>query len=155
MKEIVFISGDQHWAEIMAKRMPASDVFGPSVVLHEVTASGIDQSWDETILNANRLRLRTADNQGNGVFDKECNFPFIFEGITYTDCTMVGKDSSWCAIATDSNDNYITGSWGYCLDKSLELAQDLRYSNEKTCTDQVTHVCTAQVSYQVHELLTT
>jgi alkaline phosphatase D len=141
----VFISGDQHWAELMAKRMPASDTYGPSVVLYEVTASGIDQWWDETILNSNRLRIRTADNQGDGVFDKECNFPFISDGVTYTDCTSVGRLTSWCAVVTDSSNNMIAGGWGYCLNKTQELAQDLTFSNEETCTDQVTHVCTAQV----------
>jgi uncharacterized Zn finger protein len=54
----------QHWAELMAMRVPASAEHGPSVVLHEVTASGIDQRWEEAIGNANRVRQRTADYQG-------------------------------------------------------------------------------------------
>ena len=39
-KIIVFASGDQHWAELMAKRMPDSLDYGPAQTLYEVTASG-------------------------------------------------------------------------------------------------------------------
>merc|ERR1712176_1205893 len=55
-KAIIFISGDQHWAEISAKVVPAHSVYGASQVLHEVTSSGIDQRWDRTITNDNRLQ---------------------------------------------------------------------------------------------------
>ena len=37
---IIFVSGDQHWAELMAKEMPSSLAFGPAQTLYEVTASG-------------------------------------------------------------------------------------------------------------------
>ena len=37
---IIFVSGDQHWAELMAKEMPSSLDFGPAQTLYEVTASG-------------------------------------------------------------------------------------------------------------------
>ena len=37
---IIFTSGDQHWAELMAKEMPSSLDFGPAQTLYEVTASG-------------------------------------------------------------------------------------------------------------------
>ena len=39
-KIIIFVSGDQHWAELMAKRMPSSLDYGPAQTLYEVTASG-------------------------------------------------------------------------------------------------------------------
>ena len=39
-KIIIFVSGDQHWAELMAKRMPDSLDYGPAQTLYEVTASG-------------------------------------------------------------------------------------------------------------------
>ena len=29
---VIFLSGDQHWAEFMAKRMPSSPIFGESQV---------------------------------------------------------------------------------------------------------------------------
>ena len=37
---IIFATGDQHWAELMAKEMPSSLDFGPAQTLYEVTASG-------------------------------------------------------------------------------------------------------------------
>lgn len=129
----------------MAKEMPASEEFGPAVHLHEVTASGIDQNWNEDILNANRVRVRSADSQGDGVFDKECKFPFIYEGQQYNNCTSVGQSAPWCSRQTDSGGNHVEGVWGFCQSEELELAQDLLFSGTHTCTDQVAHVCTAQV----------
>lgn len=55
-KAIVFISGDQHWAEISAKVMPADPVYGTQQVLHEVTASGIEQRFNFAVINDNRLQ---------------------------------------------------------------------------------------------------
>ena len=103
------MSGDQHWAELMVKKVPASLEYGPSVVLHEITASGIDQYWDETIYNSNRLRVRTADYQGDGQFSYECNFPFIYGGVTYTSCTDVGEPKPWCSIET-SGGHHVSGN---------------------------------------------
>ena len=51
------MSGDPHWAELMAKRMPASEVWGPEQTLYEVTASGIPQNLPGFYLNSNRCRL--------------------------------------------------------------------------------------------------
>ena len=51
---VIFVSGDPHWAEFMAKRMPASDVWGPEQTLYEVTASGIPQNLPGFYLNSNR-----------------------------------------------------------------------------------------------------
>jgi alkaline phosphatase D len=141
------MSGDQHWAEIMAKAMPESAEYGPSVTLHEITASGIDQSWKEDIFNANRLRVRSADHQGNGVFDQECNFPFTYNGVVYTECTLADSAVPWCSTKTTSNGEHITGQWGNCLDKQSELFQSGSFSNENTCTDQLSHVCSAQVYF--------
>ena len=54
-KLVIFVSGDPHWAEFMAKRMPASDVWGPEQTLYEVTASGVPQNWPGFFLNSNRF----------------------------------------------------------------------------------------------------
>lgn len=150
--EIIFVSGDQHWAELMAKEMPASAEHGPSVVLHEVTASGIDQHWDETIYNANRLRARTADNRGDGVFQYECNFPFEYNGVTYTSCTSVGEPQPWCSVQT-SGGVHVAGKWGYCLPEEDELAQVTSFSGAHTCTDELAHVCTAQVTMTIWDYI--
>lgn len=148
-KKVVFISGDQHWGEIQAKKMPADTTYGSSQVLYEVTGSGIDQRWDYTVPNANRVRIRSADYQGNGDFTKECNFPFVYDGVTYNDCTTVGEPQAWCSIETDSSNNHITGEWGYCLKKKKELVprSSITYSDEHTCSENYLHVCSAQANY--------
>ena len=63
-KQVIFLSGDQHWAEVMVKEIPARDGHGqPAVTVFEVTASGIDQNYISDIANTNRLR---PDKQGSG-----------------------------------------------------------------------------------------
>lgn len=94
----------------MLKKMPASVEYGPSVILHEITASGIDQYWDETIYNSNRLRVRTADYQGNGQFSYECNFPFTYSGVTYTTCTDIDEPIPWCSLET-SGGYHVAGEY--------------------------------------------
>ena len=84
---ILFLSGDQHWAELLAKRMPASPVYGSSRILYEVTASGIMQNFDKDIPNANRMRDRSANWRGSGPFVYPCVFPFIYEGWKFLSCT--------------------------------------------------------------------
>ena len=42
---VIFVTGDQHWAELMAKRMPESERWGPAQVLYEVTASGVSSEY--------------------------------------------------------------------------------------------------------------
>ena len=129
----------------MAKKVPASVEHGPSVILYEVTASGIDQHWNEDIFNSNRLRVRTADYQGNGDFQYECNFPFLYEGVAYMNCTEVGALKLWCSLKTIGG-YHVVGNWGYCLSENDELAQVTYFSGANTCTDQLSHVCSAQVS---------
>ena len=125
--------------------MPESPEFGPSVVLHEITASGIDQQWNETVHNVHRLKVRTADFRGNGVFDMECNFPFIYEGVEYNECTTTEDSKPWCSVETNAAKEHVEGKWGYCINKSQELIQEGQFSGKNTCTDQLSHICTAQV----------
>ena len=54
---VIFVSGDPHWAEFMAKRMPASEVWGAEQTLYEVTASGIPQNLPGFYLNSNRFNI--------------------------------------------------------------------------------------------------
>ena len=148
-KEIVFVSGDQHWAEIQAKKMPFDENAGAEQILYEVTASGIDQQWNVDVDNPNRVRVRSADSQGSGDFVNECNFPFQYDGTVYNDCTTVGHDKPWCSIETTSNDVHIPGSWGNCLPEEEELVPRSMqsYGKSRKCTDQYHHTCTAQANY--------
>ena len=147
-KHIIFVSGDQHWAEIMAMKVPASPTHGAEAVLHEVTASGIDQRWDFAIENSHRLRLRTADESGNGKFRRECNFPFVYQGTTYYACTTVDNGGVlWCSTQTDTSNNHVSGQWGNCLAVAEELIEDGGYSGEHIQTDNYFHVASAQANY--------
>ena len=49
----------------------------------------------------------------------KCIFPFTYEGITYTGCTLYGGYSQpWCATSTDEKGMYQSGNWGFCdMDK--------------------------------------
>jgi len=146
-KHIIFISGDQHWAEIMAKKMPPTSTM-QSQVLYEVTASGIDQNWPMSIPNSNRVRVRSADKAVDGLYHKECNFPFIYEGVKYNDCVSGSTNTSWCATETDSNFNML--EWGYCLaDEKNEIVSrsDMTYQGMNTCTDNFHHTCSARANY--------
>lgn len=150
-KKVIFVSGDQHWGEIMAKEMPASNIYGDSQILYEVTASGIDQNWNEDIENSNRVRVRSSDSKGTGgFFDQECNFPFHYSGATYNQCTAVeNNDIEWCSTQTDGSDNHIPGSWGNCDVEANELVprNKVFYSGENICTDNYMHVCSARANY--------
>ena len=146
-------SGDQHWGEQMAKRMPTSADYGPAQVLYEVTASGIDQDYIEDVLNSNRLRERTSDTRGDGIFDMECDLPFVYNGVTYTDCTDVDSSSSsggvpWCSTKVDADSlQHITGHWGNCLPSPEELIQESSYSDHNTCTGMKHLVCSSRSNY--------
>ena len=103
-KVVVFVSGDQHWAEMMTKKMPDSDEWGQSQVLYEVTASGVAQNYATDQSNSNRLRLRSADHAGQGPFNQGCVFPFTYSGAVYDECTGVDNDGvPWCSVKVDSN----------------------------------------------------
>ena len=154
-------SGDQHWGEQMAKRMPTSADYGPAQVLYEVTASGIDQDYIEDVLNSNRLRERTSDTRGDGIFDMECDLPFVYNGVTYTDCTDVDSSSSsggvpWCSTKVDADSlQHITGHWGNCLPSPEELIQESSYSDQHQdyyeydqCSSAFDHMQQQQQQYE-------
>jgi hypothetical protein len=99
-KQIIFLSGDQHWAELMVKTVPARN--GQAAVrIYEVTASGIDQSWNANVDNSNRVRPAA---------------------------TSEYPASDLPAGATTSS------------------------SNERTCSGDAMHVCSAQANYGAVEV---
>ena len=130
---IVFVSGDQHWAELHAKRLPASDAAGAAQVVYEVTASGIFQNVPGAVENSNRLRDRSCDDRGSGPPIRECIFPFIYGGQTYTDCTWDDNDWEWCAFEVDADGVMVQDKWGYCEYASDELAQTTFSNSTQKC----------------------
>mmetsp|Transcript_14275 Transcript_14275/g.30999 ORF Transcript_14275/g.30999 Transcript_14275/m.30999 type:complete len:625 (-) Transcript_14275:98-1972(-) len=149
-KQVVFLTGDQHWVEIQAKRMSESEKHGKSRILYSVTASGIDQHYIEDVANSNRVRVRSADTRGDGMFIEECNFPFVVDGRTYDDCVDIfGAGAPGCATRTSSNNIAVSGQWGNCLDAEKELVprSKMAYGKGHKCTDQYHHTCSAQANY--------
>jgi len=144
---IVFVTGDQHWAELMAKEMPESEAYGPSKVLYEVTGSGVYQDFNYDIPNGNRLRRRSCDYQGSGPFNQACVFPFRYQGNTYTECTTVQEDQPWCSTWTDSSDQHMSGHWGFCAPLEQELAQSTFSNTTHGCSESDFHVCRAPSNY--------
>ena len=146
-RAVIFVSGDQHWAELQAKRMPESEEWGPTQVLYEVTASGVPRNWPYTETNSNRLRVRSADHQGSGPANQNCQFPFTYRGQTYSACTPVDNSGlDWCSVRVDQAGNHQAGYWGNCGPPEQELAQ-LAFSNSsQTCSDTF-FICSAQANY--------
>ena len=146
-KAVIFVSGDQHWAELMAKKMPDSVEFGPSQVLYEVTASGVPRLFNYDIVNSNRLRDRSCNSQGSGPYNQACVFPFRYQGSTYTECTTAGSSEPWCSTKTDSTNSHMSGYWGHCDHMENELVQTSYSDSTKTCTLSNYHICYAQGNY--------
>ena len=148
-KRIIFLSGEQHWGELLAMKIPANRN-GEEQLLYEVTASGIDQNWIEDVDNSHRVRVRSADRRGGGLYDQECNFPFVYEGVSYDDCADVfGSGVPACSTRTTSSNEHIDGQWGNCLTDEEELVprERQRYSQENKCADSYHFTCSAQANY--------
>lgn len=145
-KAIVFISGDQHWGELLQKDMPASETYGDVVSLYEVTASGFGQNWPYSIPNPLRLPV-WADNKGDGQYTNQCQLPFKYAGVEYKGCITRDHEQPWCYTKLDNAGNGITGEWGNCApagaaiptghvgalsDKITELTTDDRHLINKS-----------------------
>jgi len=115
-RAIVFVSGDQHWGELMRKELPAHADFGDAQFVFEITSSGIGQSYDVSgdFINDNRMPLAKADTQNDGSYTRDCVFPFIYDGIQHSTRTMNDESRPWCSLETDSQHHHIDGEWGYC-----------------------------------------
>ena len=117
-KHIIFTSGDQHWAEMMVKEIPAR-TGQPAVTVYEVTASGIDQNYFRTTSpNSNRLRpedygyrvrrnLKGRAQKGQEVSPKltQRKLPkepsaSAIKSITYSGNNICGRDSLYICTAT-------------------------------------------------------
>jgi len=112
-KAVIFVSGDQHWGELLEKRIPASNQFGKEARVYEITASGFGQNWPYHIENPLRLPIY-ADSKGDAKFANECKLPFKYAGVTYQGCTTRDNDKPWCYTQVDSNGNGVKGEWGNC-----------------------------------------
>jgi hypothetical protein len=119
-RAIVFVSGDQHWAEFSAKTIPETALgAADSQTVYELTASGLAANWvrDLPFYNDNRLPSTRCDTRADGDYVNSCQFPFVFDGVSYSSCTMAGNRSApWCLFDTSSDGTNIgaNGKWGQC-----------------------------------------
>ncbi|WP_341502156.1 alkaline phosphatase D family protein [Gallaecimonas sp. GXIMD4217] len=123
-KQVIFVSGDQHWGELLQKDIPASTEHGPAVTVFEVTASGFGQNWPYDVPNPNRLPV-WADSQGDGNYGQQCVLPFKYQGISYDSCTSRDHDRPWCYTQVDGNGNGIEGQWGNCAPEGAAIPTGL------------------------------
>ena len=69
----------------------------------------------------------TLDQEGSGSIDEgfdttvctteygqKCIFPFIYDDITYSECTSVDNDHPWCAYEVDSEGTLVGDEWENC-----------------------------------------
>ena len=119
-KQVIFVSGDQHWGELLEKTIPASTEHGPATTVYEITASGFGQNWPNDIKNPNRLKVY-ADNQGNGQFNQTCKLPFKYAAISYDKCITRDHDKPWCYTQLDNNGKGIEGAWGNCAPEGANI----------------------------------
>lgn len=112
-KAVIFLSGDQHWGELLQKDIPASNEHGNMARVYEVTASGFGQNWPYHIENPLRLPVY-ADTKGDGNYNKQCKFPAKYAAVTYQGCITRDHDKPWCYTEVDESGNGVKGEWGNC-----------------------------------------
>ena len=95
-----------------------------------------------------RLRVRSADHRGEGPFNQNCQFPFIYNDTEYDSCTEVDSPGvAWCSTFTDLQHNHLEGYWGRCEHQDRELAQQTFSNSTNTCSNSPYHICIATANY--------
>ncbi|GAP76047.1 phosphodiesterase/alkaline phosphatase D-like protein [Pseudoalteromonas sp. SW0106-04] len=117
---VIFLSGDQHWGELLQKKIPASAEYSKAVTVYEVTASGFGQNWPYHIENPLRMPIY-ADHQGDGVYRHQCQLPFTYAGVTYQGCITRDHDKPWCYTETDANGQGVAQQWGNCAGSGAQI----------------------------------
>ncbi|CAH9053658.1 hypothetical protein PSECIP111854_01213 [Pseudoalteromonas sp. CIP111854] len=119
-KTVIFLSGDQHWGEILQKDIPADAKFGKQTTVYEITASGFGQNWPYHIENPLRLPVY-ADTKGDGSYSKQCKLPYSYAGVTYQGCTTRDNDKPWCYTEVDESGKGVAGEWGNCAPSGAKI----------------------------------
>ena len=95
-----------------------------------------------------RLRVRSADHRGEGPFNQNCQFPFIYNDTEYNSCTEVDSPGvAWCSTFTDLQHNHLEGFWGRCEQLDRELAQQTFSNSTNTCSNSKFQICSAAANY--------
>ena len=54
----------------------------------------------------------------------ECQFPFTWNDVSYSACTMEGSDFYWCALEVDHERVMVGNKWGKCDMSKCDLKKD-------------------------------
>ena len=102
-----------------------SDATGRISTLLSTIRLKSDQQLSGSFIPVPNLQLHidclTSEKEGgrNGQ-GKKCIFPFVYQNITYINCTKndAPTNKPWCSTQVDSNHHHIEdkGYWGVCLD---------------------------------------
>ena len=147
-KFIIFVSGDQHWGELMTKKMPripnVEGRDGNPQTLYEVTGSGIFQNWEEDVPNSNRFKDRT---EKRSIFRGACNDSKCVPASQAHNRTF-GK-GIMCAISQNVSDNW-HDVYTVCdpidndyYDEYLSAESNLT----STCSGSKYHTCSSKGNY--------
>ncbi len=64
------------------------------------------------------LKTQAGGNRRNVTFGTPCQFPFKYDGRTFSSCTLSGTPpddrTPWCSTRTDSRGNHVQGTWAHC-----------------------------------------
>ena len=86
--------------------------------------------------------------KGCGVYNKNCQFPFIYEGVTYNECTTVDNVlTPWCSTLVTNTGQHVSGHWGNCAPLDQELAHTTFSNSTKTCAGSKYNICQAEANY--------
>ena len=153
--------------------MPTTSKWGKSQTLYEVVASGVGRERDNYWPNANRVRLRTCDDQGesynvflnliglqflqfmivgNQNFINECRFPVIVNGTEYNDCIYnPGDNYPWCYYRTSREghvDDKHLNNWGYCIREDFEVVpRENQHVTGLSCGENYHQTCGLRYVY--------
>lgn len=54
-----------------------------------------------------------------------CQFPFVWNGVTYTSCTSEGSEFPWCAVEVGQDRELVGNRWGSCDMSTCSSSQDV------------------------------
>lgn len=72
-----------------------------------------------------------------------CQFPFVWNGVTYTSCTNEGSEFPWCAVEVGQDRELVGNRWGSCDMSTCLAANDMAADPRQAravFSDQITGV---------------
>jgi len=103
------------------------------VVHNSCTLSGFPNPWCSTLTDGSGTHITgnfgdcasncpveqettTASPACSTTAGQACVFPFTYNGVQHTACTLSGFSTPWCSTQTDGSGTHVTGNYGDCND---------------------------------------